>query len=81
MNTLIGIAIGLPFGRMLAVGFITAAQTQEQMELFSFNVVISPRTYFLAALIILTTVVLSQIPALLHVNRLDLARAAKERAN
>lgn len=42
---------------------------------------ISPRTYFLAALIILTTVVLSQIPALLHVNRLNLARAAKERAN
>lgn len=81
LNALIGIAIGLPFGRVLAVGFITAAQTQEQMELFSFNVVISPRTYLLAALIILTTVVLSQIPALMHVNRLNLARAAKERAN
>jgi putative ABC transport system permease protein len=76
---LVGVILGLPLGRALVEGFFRAAQTEEQMELFSMRVVVSPQTYILAAALIVVVVLLSQIPAIAQVNRLNLARATKER--
>jgi putative ABC transport system permease protein len=76
---LLGVVLGLPMGRGLVEGFFRAAQTEEQMELFSMKIVVNPATYVLAALAIVVVVLLSQLPAIIQVNRLNLARATKER--
>ncbi len=77
---LIGIALGLPFGRFFVAQFWKAAQTPEQEELFSFNVVVLPVTYLVASAGILMVVLISQYPSLRLLARLDLAKATKERS-
>ncbi|MDR7419486.1 MAG: FtsX-like permease family protein [Armatimonadota bacterium] len=79
LTALIGVALGLPLGRLTVEGFLRAAQTEEQMELFAMKVVVNPQTYVLTATAIVIVVLLSQLPSILQVNRLDLARATKER--
>ncbi|MDR7554574.1 MAG: FtsX-like permease family protein [Armatimonadota bacterium] len=75
-----GVLLGLPAGRALTEAFFRAAQTEEQMALFSMQIVIAPRTYGLATAAVVVVMLLSQLPALAHLQRLDLARATKERA-
>lgn len=76
---LLGVATGLPFGRWFIGWFWLAAQTEEQQELFTFNVALKPETYWMSALAIVVAVALSQLPALRLLGRLDLAKATKER--
>lgn len=76
----IGALIGLPVGRLFVEGFITAASSEEQMELFAFRVTILPSTYALTAFLILIVMFFSQLPAILSLNRMNLAKSAKERA-
>lgn len=76
---LLGVATGLPFGRWFIGWFWLASQTEEQQELFTFNVALKPETYWMSALAILLAVALSQLPALRLLGRLDLAKATKER--
>lgn len=78
--SLFGILIGLPVGRYLVESFINIAQTEEQMELFSLKVVVQPFTYLLAAVLILVVVLISQIPAIMGLNKMNLAKSTKERA-
>lgn len=80
LTAVVGVCLGLPLGRALVEGFFRAAQTEGQTELFSMKVVVAPGTYIMAAVAVVLVVLLSQLPALVHVNRLDLARATKERA-
>jgi putative ABC transport system permease protein len=79
LTAAIGVVLGLPLGRLLVEAFFRAAQTEEQMELLSMRVVVAPGTYIMAAVAVILVVLVSQVPALSHVNRLDLARATKER--
>ncbi len=79
LTAAIGVCLGLPAGRFLVSAFIEAISTEEQMELFAFKTVVYPRTYVIAAVAIVIVVLLSQIPAVTQVNRLNLARATKER--
>lgn len=76
---LIGIVIGLPFSRWFIEQFWKAAQTEEQQQLFTFKVAVRLETFLLAVLAIMMAVLLSQLPALRLLNRLDLVKATKER--
>ncbi|MDI6772674.1 MAG: FtsX-like permease family protein [bacterium] len=79
LTAAMGVCLGLPAGRWLVDAFIKAGSTEKQMELFSFKAVVYPRTYVMAAVAIVIVVLISQLPAISHVNRLNLARATKER--
>lgn len=79
LTAAMGVCLGLPMGRALVEMFFRAAQTEEQAELFSMKVVVYPGTYAMAAAAIVLVVLVSQLPAILQVNRLNLARATKER--
>jgi len=76
----LGVVAGLPFGHWFIGWFWLAAQTEEQQELFTFNVALKPETYWVSALAIFLAVAVSQLPALRLLGRLDLAKATKERA-
>lgn len=78
---LLGIIIGLPISRWFIDLFWEAASTPEQQDLFNFQVTVSPVTYVISALGILAVSLISQIPALAAIHRLNLAKAAKERSS
>jgi putative ABC transport system permease protein len=48
-----------------------------QTDLFSFQMVVSVRSYLLSAICILLVIVISALPAIRHINQLDLAEATK----
>lgn len=79
--TVLGIIIGLPLGRAFVQWFWVTAQTEEQMELMSFNVQIHSSTYAIGACLVFFVSALSLWPGLVHVDRIDIAKATKERAN
>ncbi len=70
----LGLIPGLPLGYGLAAYFFTLFQT----DIFSFELVIFTRTYLLAIGLIILIVLLSQIPGIRQLNRIDLARVIKE---
>jgi putative ABC transport system permease protein len=51
-----------------------------QTDLFSFQMVVSARSYILSAICILLVIVISALPAIRHINRLNLAEATKTMA-
>jgi len=75
-NLLLGI-MALPMGILL--GFLTASGMMKsfQSEMFYMKAFIYPRSYIIVSGIILGIMLLSEIPAIRRVNRLDLARATK----
>jgi ABC-type antimicrobial peptide transport system permease subunit len=79
--TLVGIALGLPIGRWFIGAFWRAAQTPEQQDLFTFTISVLPTTFVLAAAGVLLVSLVSQIPALVALGRLNLAEATKERSS
>lgn len=79
--SLIGIAIGLPLGKQFVHFFMEAAQTEEQAELFTMRVFVHPNTYIFAAVIVLATVLLSQIPSIQRIAKINLAKAINERTS
>jgi putative ABC transport system permease protein len=70
----LGLIPGLPLGYGLAAYFFTLFQT----DIFSFDLVIFTRTYLLAIGVVILIVLLSQIPGIRQLNRIDLARVIKE---
>ncbi|MES0328763.1 MAG: FtsX-like permease family protein [Dehalococcoidales bacterium] len=70
----LGLIPGLPLGYGLAAYFFTLFQT----DIFSFELVIFTRTYLLAIGLVILIVLLSQIPGIRQLNRIDLARVIKE---
>jgi len=76
---LIGILLGLPISNGFVHLFWRASMSEAQ-DLFTFDVVILPETYVRAAALILIVAALSLVPSLRVVQRLDLARAVKERS-
>jgi putative ABC transport system permease protein len=77
---LIGISVGLPISKAFVKAFWQAAQTEQQQDLFTFQVVVLPDTYAQAVLAILLVALISMPPSVRALNRMDLARAVKERS-
>ena len=69
-----GIIIGIPLAYMIAVYSFSLLQT----DMLSYSLVIFPRTYLLVIGVVLLVMIISQIPAIRNVNRLDLARMINE---
>ncbi len=70
----LGIAAGLPLGRWLNAALVTASQS----ESLSMEPVIFVQTYVTTFVGVLALTLLSQIPSLFHLRRLNLAAATKE---
>jgi putative ABC transport system permease protein len=69
-----GLIIGLPFGTWLAGVFVHMYDS----ESFSLQPVIFTKTYVIAVVGILITVLVAQIPGLRYIRRIELARATKD---
>ncbi|MGD0152702.1 MAG: FtsX-like permease family protein [Thermacetogeniaceae bacterium] len=75
LQTLVGIALGLPFGRLLSVSYIQKAST----DMFTFQAVIYPLTYVLAALGGILFVIVAHRLAVRSVAALDIVEVLKTR--
>lgn len=75
---LAGVLAGAPLGKAATRFFILAAQTEEQMDLFAMVPVVAPQTLWLASGLVLASVLVSVVPALWRLSRLDLAAAVKK---
>jgi len=73
MQALLGIALGLPAGKTAGAAYMVSAST----ELYSFPVIIYPRTYFIVAGLALFFVWIGQQLAIRKVERLDMVEALK----
>jgi putative ABC transport system permease protein len=71
-----GIIPGIPLGYALALLLFRLFQS----DMMSYNLVIFPRSYLLAVGLIILIMVVSQIPSIRHINRLNLAQVTKEQA-
>ncbi len=75
--TAIGLVPGLAIGYAVSAVFMASFSS----DMFRFDLQMHPLTPVLTAVAILVTGLLSQVPALRAVRRLDLARVARERAS
>ncbi len=75
LQTLLGIAIGLPFGRYLSDSYAAKAST----DLFTLQVVIYPSTYIIAALGGMLFIYIAHRLAVRNVQSLDLVEVLKTR--
>jgi putative ABC transport system permease protein len=69
-----GVIIGIPFGTWLGGQFVNLYES----ESFSMKAVIFPRTYAIAVVGILITVLLAQIPGLHYIRKIEIAKATKD---
>ncbi len=79
-NVLLGLAGLLP-GILLGYGLAVFLFRLIQTDMFSFGLVIFPRTYALTAGIVILIMLISQLPGIRQVNRLDLPRVIKEQVS
>jgi putative ABC transport system permease protein len=70
----VGIIIGIPLAYMIALYCFSLLET----DMLSYSLVIFPHSYLLAIGVIILAMIISQIPAIRNVNRLDLARMINE---
>jgi len=75
-TALIGILVGLPLGYQLA-NYIMKAQTAS-MENMSFEAVIYPRSYIIAAICSIIIMLLSQMPAIKRMTTMSLPTVTKD---
>jgi len=73
---LVGVILGIPLGYALALFFFSLFQT----DMMTFTPIIFPRTYLMTVGLVILIMLISQIPGIRHINRLDLARVVKEQA-
>jgi putative ABC transport system permease protein len=73
---LIGVLPGLPLGYFLAVYLFRLFQT----DAMTFYLRIAPTTYLWTAALVMAIMLLSQVPSIRHLNRLELARVIKEQS-
>ncbi len=74
--TILGLVPGLVGGYLLAAVFMASFSS----DLFSFDLHVRPTTFLVTALSILLVAVISQVPALRSVGRMDLGRIVREGA-
>jgi putative ABC transport system permease protein len=73
-------SIGIPVG--LVVGYFAAKEAMASFssDLFAFDLYIQPSTYLLAALAIIVVALISQIPGLRAIRRINIPQIVKERS-
>jgi putative ABC transport system permease protein len=76
LTAALGLLVGIPLGYLECIWFVRLFQS----ETVSLELIIYPRTYAWIIVGTVFVVLLSQIPALRWINRLDLAKATKERS-
>ena len=74
--TLIGIPLGLALGYVVAMGFMSSFSS----DLFSFDLDMNPWTLLWTSLAVLLVALLSQMPGLRAVRRLDIATVVRQRS-
>jgi putative ABC transport system permease protein len=74
--TLAGIVVGLPVAVLTASLFMSSFSS----DLFQFDLVVRPRTLVVTSLAMVVVALLSQIPGIRSVGRLDLGRVVRERS-
>jgi putative ABC transport system permease protein len=74
--TMIGIPLGLVLGYLVAVGFMSSFSS----DLFSFDLDMNPWTLLWTSLAVLVVALLSQLPGLRAVRRLDIATVVRQRS-
>ena len=74
---IVGLAIGIPLGYAVTLYLMTLMET----DMFSFELVFYTRTYLLTAGAIIVVMLLSQLPGIIGLNRLDLAKVTKEQVS
>jgi putative ABC transport system permease protein len=70
----LGIALGLPLGKQLALSFFDLVQSEE----FTMTATLYPSTYLVTSLGLLVVLLVSQIPSLRYISHLNLASATKD---
>ena len=70
----VGIVLGLPLGQRLAASFVNLYQSEE----FTLKAIIFPSTYLITVLALLLVLLVSEIPSLRHISRLNLADTTKD---
>ncbi len=73
---LAGLVPGILLGYALSLYFFSLFQS----DMMSFDLSIYPRTYLLTIGLVILIMLVSQVPGIRYINRLDLARMAKEQA-
>ena len=73
---IVGIALGLAFGYILALQYMSMFES----DFLSLRFVIYARTYAISIAAIVIVMVVSQLPSLRHVGRLNLAKTIKEQS-
>jgi putative ABC transport system permease protein len=73
----VGLVIGIPLGYAVTSYLMSLFQT----DMFSFELVFYTRTYLLSAGIIVAIMLLSEIPGIRSLSRLDLAKVTKEQVS
>ena len=79
-NLLTGI-VGILPGIVLGYALVLYLFRLFQNEMFTMYMVIYPRTYLLTIALVLLILLISQIPSIRYINRLDLTRVIREQAN
>jgi putative ABC transport system permease protein len=74
---IVGLIIGIPLGYAVTMYLMRLIQT----DMFSFDLVFYNRTYLLTAGIMILVVLFSELPGILGLNRLDLAKVTKEQVS
>lgn len=75
LQSLLGVAAGLPFGRIMSQAYVNAVST----DLFTMQVVVYPMTYFLSALGGVFFIVVAHLLSSRGVKKLDLVDVLKNR--
>lgn len=71
---LVGVVLGIPLGYALSAYFFSLLQT----DMLSYSMVIPLRAYLLTIVMVILVILVSQIPAIRYLNRLDLSAVIKE---
>ncbi len=74
---IVGLIIGIPLGYAVALYMMRLIQT----DMFSFELVFYNRTYLLTVGIMIIVMLFSELPGILNLNRLDLAKVTKEQVS
>jgi putative ABC transport system permease protein len=74
---LVGVIPGIPLGYLLALFLFSLFES----DMMTFDPVIFVRTYVLTVILIVAIMLVSQIPGIRHLNRMNLAQVIKEQGN
>lgn len=79
LQTVLGVLIGLPFGRLMSEAYMYSAMKSEAYAVYSFQIVIYPLTYLFSAASGVFFIAIAYWLAVKNIGRLDLVEVLKAR--